>query len=90
VLGALDMRKAGDEWRVEAVDVVGDRLTDGVPAEQALAGLPAWPSDGGPPPSAAPWSLWLGALLGAAAVGVVTTSLVRAAERGANAALATA
>jgi hypothetical protein len=58
-----------DEWRVVQVRV-GD-----------LTGVPALPSDGGPPPSSAPLSLWLGGLVGAAIIGVITASLVRLAGR---------
>ena len=44
--------------------------------DPVAAGVPALPSDGGPPPSSAPFTLWIGALVGAAVIGVVTTLLV--------------
>ena len=58
-----------DDWNVVQVRV-GD-----------LAGVPALPSDGGPPPSSAPLSLWLGGLVGAAIIGVITSALIRLAGR---------
>jgi hypothetical protein len=69
--GVITMEKADDEWHVTGVQVV----------DPVSVGLPALPSDGGPPPSSAPLSLWLGALVGSALIGVVTASLVRAAGR---------
>ena len=44
-------------------------------------GVPKLPSDGGPPPSSAPISLWIGGLVVAAIIGVVTSLLVRMAGR---------
>lgn len=65
--GILDMRHVGDDWEVIGID---DRGFDMVPA---------LPSDGGPPPSSAPVTLWLGALVAAGVIGLVCSALVRAA-----------
>ncbi len=67
--GLIVMRKRLDEWRVINVVLL------------PLADIPPLPSDGGPPPSSAPNSLWLGALAGAALIGLVTSALVRVADR---------
>jgi hypothetical protein len=67
--GLIEMKKTDDEWHVTAVAVL------------PLAEVPPVPSQGGPPPSSAPNSLWLGALAGAALIGVVTSALVRIAGR---------
>jgi hypothetical protein len=75
--GLIVMRKADDEWRVAGVEVL------------PLSDIPKLPSQGGPPPSSAPWSLWIGALAGSALIGVITAALVRAAGRS-TAAAATA
>lgn len=71
--GVLTLKRTGKAWMVTALDVVDPKS----------AGVPVLPSDGGPPPSSAPASLWLGALLGAALIGLVTTALVKAAGGGA-------
>ncbi|MEY2418925.1 MAG: hypothetical protein QOG90_1605 [Actinomycetota bacterium] len=68
--GALIMLRQNEHWRVLAVD----RGT-------TASGLPNLPSDGGPPPSSAPVSLWLGGLVGAAIIGIITSALVRVAGR---------
>jgi hypothetical protein len=67
--GVLTLERSNDKWMVTALDVT----------DPASAGLPALPSDGGPPPSSAPASLWLGALVGAVIVGAITTALVKSA-----------
>ncbi|HUR76357.1 MAG TPA: hypothetical protein VMZ22_00280 [Acidimicrobiales bacterium] len=69
--GVLRLAKHEEDWTVTALDVVDPAKFD----------LPALPSDGGPPPSSAPATLWLGALVGAALVGLVTSALVRVAGR---------
>lgn len=69
--GVITLEKIDDEWHVVAL-----QRTDPV-----KAGVPALPSDGGPPPSSAPVSLWFGALVGALLVGAVTSALVRSAGR---------
>ena len=69
ITGILVMQHAHDEWRVANVATgIGDDAHK-------------LPSDGGPPPSSAPASLWLGGLVGAAIIGVITTTLVRLAGR---------
>ena len=71
--GVLTLERSKNKWMVTALDVVDPKA----------AGVPDLPSDGGPPPSSAPVSLWIGALVGAAVVGAVTTALVGAASRAA-------
>jgi hypothetical protein len=79
ITGVLGLAKVGDKWMVQTLDT----------GEVTAMGVPALPSEGGPPPSSAGASLWLGGLVGAAIIGLVTTSLVRLAGRPA-AAVATA
>ncbi len=69
--GVLTMQREADEWHVVALDQI----------DPVQAGVPALPSNGGPPPSSAPWSLWIGGVVGSALIGVVTTALVRSAGR---------
>jgi hypothetical protein len=69
ITGVLTLERFTKKWRVSGV-AVGDPN-----------GVPKLPSDGGPPPSSAPLSLWLGGLVGAAIIAVITTSLVRLAGR---------
>ena len=69
--GVITLDMVEDEWLITAVQVV----------DPQKLGLPELPSDGGPPPSSAPVTLWLGALVGAALIGVVSSALVRAAGR---------
>jgi hypothetical protein len=71
ITGVLALERQADTWRVTGVAV----------SDLADEGLPELPSEGGPPPSSAPWSLWVGALLGSLVIGVVTSALVRAAGR---------
>jgi hypothetical protein len=66
ITGVITMLRRGDKWTVVGV------------APGADNGLKL-PSEGGPPPSSAPWTLWVGGLVGAAIIGFVTTALVRAA-----------
>ncbi|HVV37024.1 MAG TPA: hypothetical protein VHC63_10515 [Acidimicrobiales bacterium] len=73
ITGVLTLRRRDGTWLVTGLQ------------RGALANVPKLPSDGGPPPSSAPVSLWLGALVGAAVLGLVTTSFVRLAGRGAPA-----
>ncbi len=80
--GVMTLAKSGDEWHVTALAVVGDEATDGEPASVVLAGLPELPSDGGPPPSSAPNSLWVGGLVGAVIIGAICAALVKLASRG--------
>jgi hypothetical protein len=68
ISGTILIRRVKDEWHVVSAAAVVD------PAHKL-------PSEGGPPPSSAPASLWLGGLVGAAIIGVITTSLVRLAGR---------
>lgn len=75
--GVMTLVRTDDEWRETEVVVLGAK---GVPASIA-DGLPALPSDGGPPPSSAPLSLWIGAIVGSALIGVVCSSLIGAAGR---------
>jgi hypothetical protein len=75
--GVMTLAERGEEWKVVAVNV------------GAASDVPALPSEGGPPPSSAPWSLWIGALVGSLVIGVITSALVRAAGRS-TAAAATA
>jgi hypothetical protein len=80
--GVITMTKAdADRWHVANVVLASGH-------KEALDGLPALPSEGGPPPSSAPWSLWIGALVGSLVIGVVTSALVRAAGRSTAAAAA--
>jgi hypothetical protein len=67
--GVIRLERQDDAWHVTDLRQVN-------PVE---AGVPALPSDGGPPPSSAPMTLWLGALVGAAIIGVITTALVQSA-----------
>jgi len=71
VSGVLTLVRPGRDkaWMVTALDVVDPKT----------AGVPDLPSDGGPPPSSAPVSLWFGALAGAAFIGLITTALVKSA-----------
>lgn len=71
ITGVITLAKSGDDWHVTAVDVV----------RPESLGVPDLPSEGGPPPSSAPWSLWIGALVGSVLILVVTAALVRAAGR---------
>jgi hypothetical protein len=80
--GVIGLAKVDGVWHVTTVEIAGDANTDGLPAAQLFAGVPELASDGGPPPSSAPASLWLAGLVGAAIIGVITTSLVRLAGRG--------
>lgn len=75
--GVIDLEKRSGKWQVVALNLVD-------PVE---AGVPALPSDGGPPPSSAPVTLWMGALVGAVGIGAVTSELVRRAGRTTAAAL---
>lgn len=79
VNGAATLVKTSGDWHVTAVDLVRDLHTDGA---TVLTGIPALPSDGGPPPSSAPWSLWIGALGGSALIGVICTGLIKASGSG--------
>ncbi len=67
VLGVIKLERQDDAWHI----------TDLRQGDPVKAGVPSLPSDGGPPPSSAPFTLWLGALAGAAVIGVVTSALVR-------------
>ncbi len=69
--GVLTLDRADDKWMVTALDVI----------DPVVAGVPALPSEGGPPPSSAPFTLWIGALVGAALVGLLTTALVKISGR---------
>jgi hypothetical protein len=80
VVGTLTLTRVNDDWQVNAVDLVGDENTEGLPAATVLAGVPPLASEGGPPPSSAPISLWIGASIGAVLVGLLTSALVKAAE----------
>jgi len=80
VVGTMTLTKVDDDWQINAVDLVGDENTEGLPAETVLAGVPPLASEGGPPPSSAPISLWIGASIGAVLVGILTSALVKAAE----------
>jgi hypothetical protein len=71
ITGVLTLDKRDDDWMVTALESV----------DPATYALPALPSEGGPPPSSAPWSLWIGALVGAGLIGLVTAALVRSAGR---------
>jgi hypothetical protein len=66
ISGVIVMRRVEDAWDVYNVHSVPD------PGHKL-------PSEGGPPPSSAPASLWLAGLVGAAVIGLITTALVRAA-----------
>jgi hypothetical protein len=74
--GLIIMRKRGDDWRVINVVLL------------SLDEIPPLPSAGGPPPSSAPISLWIGALVGAALIGVVSSAVVRSAGRATTSAAA--
>ena len=80
VRGVMTLKRTNDEWRETGVELVGDEFTEGSPAS-ILDGLPELPSDGGPPPSSAPLSLWIGGLVGSAVIGAVCSVLIRAAGR---------
>ena len=67
ITGTLSMLRR-DKWTVVGVNV-------------GATNAPKLPSEGGPPPSSAPASLWLAGLIGAAIIGVITSALVRLAGR---------
>lgn len=69
--GVLTLEKVDDKWHISALDEI----------KVEKAGLPALPSAGGPPPASAPVSLWVGAIIGSALIGVILTGLVKAAGR---------
>ena len=71
--GVLTLQRNPKKWMVTELNVV----------DPATVGVAKLPSDGGPPPSSAGYSLWLAALIGAGVTGVVTTTLVKVAGRGA-------
>ena len=81
VAGVLTLVKTDDAWKVTASELVADENTEGQPANVVLAGVPVLPSEGGPPPSSAPFTLWIGGAIGAMLVGVITTALVNISGR---------
>jgi hypothetical protein len=80
----VEKNEAG-AWNVVNV-VLGEGAAGGDTAP-FLRAMPALPSDGGPPPSSAPLSLWIGAVVGAAIIGVLTSAVVRIAGRATPAAV---
>lgn len=92
VLGVITLRKMSTPagWHVVALHVVNDAHTVGDPPTVVLAGLPALPSDGGPPPSSAPLSLWVAGLAGSVLVGLIGTALVKLSGRAPASSLAAA
>lgn len=78
VRGVMTLVRKADRWRETSVELVGDAKTEGSP-ESILDGVPELPSEGGPPPSSAPLSLFVGALIGSALIAVLCSALIRAA-----------
>jgi hypothetical protein len=76
VTGAVVLRRTGDTWHVTGLS-------------PRTAGE-AVPSEGGPPPSSASWGVWLIALAIGCVLALLTSVLVRWADRSARAALLTA
>jgi hypothetical protein len=72
--GTVVLQRSGDTWRVTAVDARR-------PAEKV-------PSEGGPPPSRAPWGLWVGAIALGLVLAAVAHLVTRYADRTAQRAMA--
>jgi len=81
VAGAMTLERTNGKWRETLVEIVGDANTSGAPAAQVLAGVPDLPSDGGPPPSSAPFSLWIAGVVGSLLIGAVCAGLITLAGR---------